>query len=60
MCSEAGTPQLFAAMGSDDTPIDLGSFDECDEFLKISGIVPSEGIIAPFEDDGVEVPEDSW
>ena len=60
MYSEAVTRQLFAVMGSDDTCIYIGSFYECDEFLKISGIVPSEGIIAPFEHDGVEVPEDSW
>jgi len=60
MYSEAETRQLFAVMDSDDTSIYIGSFDECDEFLQLSGIVPMEGIIAPLEDDGVEVPVDSW
>ncbi|GEM_PF-2661046 len=59
MCSEAEALQMFAVMGSDEIPIYIGSFDECDEFLRLSGIVPLEDVIVPLENDGVEVLKES-
>ena len=50
--------QMFAVMEADDSPVYIGSFEECDEFLRLSGIVPLEGVIVPLESDSAAVRQD--
>lgn len=59
MCTGEEILQMFAVMEVDDSPVYIGSFEECDEFLRLSGIVPLEGLIVPLESDAVAERQDS-
>ena len=58
MCTGEENLQMFAVMEDDDSPIYIGSFEECEEYLRLSGIVPLEGVIAPLESDSSEARQD--
>lgn len=58
MFAVADPLEMFAVMEFDGMPIYIGSLEECHEFVRLSGIVPLEGVIVPLDGESEESQQD--
>jgi hypothetical protein len=50
MCDGQFYSRLYAVMESSISPIFVGTLEECDEFMRLSGIVPLEDTVVEWEE----------